>query len=90
MRFEDLTMIKKFWEADKPGIYFRVLNKGKIKKGNTLEKIHESDCKISIAEIYRFLKKENLDIVKLNKLLDFKYLPDSLRNDIKKCMRFQA
>lgn len=84
MRFEDLTMVKKFWESDKPGIYFRVLKEGKIKKGNILEKTHESDCKISIAEIYRFLKKESLDTVKMNKLFDYEYLPDSLRNDLKK------
>lgn len=90
MRFEDLTMVKKFWESDKPGIYFRVLKEGEIQNGNTLEKIHESDYKISIAEIYRFLRKGTLDKLKLNKLLEYKYLPESLRKDIKKSIGFQA
>lgn len=82
LRFDDLTMVKKFWDANKPGIYFRVIKEGSFINGDVVTKVENEDSNISIFDIYRLLNNSMLDSSKLKSLLMINFLPESLKNDL--------
>lgn len=52
IRFGTQAMVKKFYHAPYPGIYVRVLQEGKIKRGDTLKLIDKEANSISITAVY--------------------------------------
>lgn len=56
MRFNDATMIKKFWKTNRSGMYFKVLQNGKVTAGDLVEIIEEKKENKTIAEAYEALK----------------------------------
>jgi MOSC domain-containing protein YiiM len=82
LRFDDLTLVKKFWESDRPGIYFKVLKEGKIKAGDQFKRIKESSSGITILEAYQILRKELKQKEKIDNLLHFEEIPLSLKKGI--------
>ncbi len=56
MRFNDAKMIKKFWKANKTGIYFRVLQPGEVKAGDVFVLQEEQKENKTIVEVYESLK----------------------------------
>ncbi|NOZ46433.1 MAG: MOSC domain-containing protein [Chlorobi bacterium] len=84
MRFNNLTMVKKFWDADKPGIYFKVIKNGEMKTGNTFELIEKSETGITIFNIYRILNGKQKDTDLMKRIISISFIPDSLKKDIYK------
>ncbi|MEI6865232.1 MOSC domain-containing protein [Flavicella sp.] len=56
MRFNNAKMIKKFWQNHKTGMYFKVLQIGKVKAGDELILIEEKKENKTIAQVYESLK----------------------------------
>jgi len=84
IRLEDNQALKRFIQAEKPGIYVRVLKTGKIKSGDTVETIRKFNNNPSVNKIYHFLynPKENIEGIK--KAIEIPELAESCRNDLKK------
>jgi MOSC domain-containing protein YiiM len=52
VRFGTQDILKPFWNSTKCGVYFKVLQKGKIKAGDELMLLKKSEHKPTIAEMY--------------------------------------
>ncbi len=57
IKFGDTKVIKQFWNTTKSGIYFKVLETGKVAKNDELILIEKAENSSSIAEV--FTKKKN-------------------------------
>lgn len=57
IRFQDAKVIKQFWNSTKSGIYFKVLETGKVAINDVLILLEEAKNTPSIAEV--FLSKKN-------------------------------
>lgn len=52
VRFNDMKIVKQFWNTDKSGVYFKVLQTGFVKKGDVFELLKTDKTKPTIAEVY--------------------------------------
>jgi len=52
VRFNNMKIVKQFWQEDKCGVYFKVLQTGYVKEGDTLELIKSNPENITIAKMY--------------------------------------
>ena len=52
-KFQDMSIVKVFWNTDKPGVYFKVIKEGHVKPGDTFirTKSVASDA-LSVAEVF--------------------------------------
>ncbi len=57
IRFQDATVIKQFWNSTKSGIYFKVLETGKVANKDVLILLEKANNTPSIAEV--FLSKKS-------------------------------
>lgn len=53
IRFDDPTIIRKFWNSTKSGVYFKILKTGYVKKTDMLVLLNEAINKPTIAEVYQ-------------------------------------
>jgi MOSC domain-containing protein YiiM len=53
VRFNDMKIVKQFWNTDKSGVYFKVLQTGYVKEGDVFELIKSDKSKPTIAEVYK-------------------------------------
>ena len=51
IRFDRADMVKRFSASKRSGIYFSVVEEGLVDVGDTFERIHEDERRISIADI---------------------------------------
>jgi MOSC domain-containing protein YiiM len=49
IRFGDTSMVKAFHQAGRPGIYFAVVEEGVVGPGDTIERLHTDENRVSIA-----------------------------------------
>jgi MOSC domain-containing protein YiiM len=59
-----------FREAERPGIYFRVLNGGEVTTGDAVTYVAAESCDVSILELFRFNFALQHDIADLHRYLD--------------------
>jgi len=52
IRFQDARVIKQFWNSTKSGIYFKVLETGKVAKNDVLILLEEAKNTPSIADVF--------------------------------------
>lgn len=53
VRFNNIKIVKQFWKQDFPGVYFKVLQTGNVKTGDTFEKIKSFPENDSIQRKYK-------------------------------------
>ena len=53
IRFQDAKVIKQFWNTTKSGVYFKVLEVGKVGKNDVLVLLKEAKDIPTIAEVYK-------------------------------------
>lgn len=56
IRFQDAKVIKQFWNTSKSGVYFKVLETGKVTKNDVLVLLEKANNTPSIAEVYESKK----------------------------------
>lgn len=59
-----------FRHAERPGIYFRVLNEGEVAAGDAVTFVENRDCNVSMLELYRFAFDINPELADLQRMLD--------------------
>jgi MOSC domain-containing protein YiiM len=81
IRFDRADMVKRFFVSGRSGIYFSVVEEGMVDLGDTFERIHEDQRRISIADINRAYgdPQENLDLVR--RIVDLEVLPTGLHDE---------
>ena len=56
IRFQDINIVKQFWNTTKSGVYFKVLKTGKVAKNDALILLEKAKNTPSIAEVYESKK----------------------------------
>lgn len=56
VRFKHMKMLKQFWEQDFSGVYFKVLQTGRVQAGNEFTKIESCLSNLTIAEVYQNIR----------------------------------
>jgi len=57
IKFNDMQLVKKFWNTTKCGVYFKIVQTGYVKAGDTLKLITERTENPNIATIYKQKKR---------------------------------
>lgn len=69
IRFRLPEMIKKFWNSNRPGIYFSIVEEGELERGNTIHQIGENPERVSVADVVRLYKGEATDRELISRVL---------------------
>ena len=59
-----------FRKAERPGIYFRVLNPGAVSSGDTVTLVEGTGCKVTVLDLFRFAYETRHDAEQLRRFLD--------------------
>lgn len=52
VRFEDMKIIKQFWNTTMSGVYFKILQTGNVRSGDTFEQLKSCPYNPTIAEVF--------------------------------------
>ena len=80
-RMGDRSFGLKFREAERPGIYFRVLNEGQIKVGDSVTLVESGDHDVTILDLFRYKYRRSHDPATLKRYLDAP-IAERMRADI--------
>ena len=69
-RMEDRGFGLKFRDAERPGIYFRVLNEGEIESGDPVTFVESADHEVTILDLFRYKYRLRHDPEELRRLLE--------------------
>jgi MOSC domain-containing protein YiiM len=80
IRFGRPDMVKRFLASRRTGFYFRVLQEGEVRAGDTLELVSRDDNNITVADITQLYvgKEDNLEL--LHRAAQIEALPKSWRD----------
>ncbi len=53
VRFNDMKIVKQFWQQNLPGVYFKILQTGLVKSGDKFTQIKSCPQNPTIAEVYK-------------------------------------
>ncbi|WGH74381.1 MOSC domain-containing protein [Tenacibaculum tangerinum] len=53
VRFNDMKIVKQFWQQNYPGVYFKVLQTGLVKAGDALEQLKSCPQNPTIVKVYQ-------------------------------------
>jgi MOSC domain-containing protein YiiM len=81
IRFDRADMVKKFWASKRSGIYFSVVEEGMVDAGDTFERIHEDERRISIADINRAYENPRDNLALLQRIVNLEVLPSGLHGE---------
>jgi MOSC domain-containing protein YiiM len=81
IRFGRADIIKRFLASGRSGIYFAVLEEGLINTEDEIERVHEDERRLSIADVNRayVLTRENIPLVR--RIVGLEILPRGLHDD---------
>lgn len=80
-RMEDPRFGLLFRDAERPGIYFRVLNEGEIAAGDPVTIVESADHEVTILDLFRYKYRLRHDAEELRRLLDAP-IAERMRADI--------
>lgn len=83
VRMQDRGFGLKFREAERPGIYFRVLNEGEIQTGDPVTLVESGDHEVTILDLFRFKYRLRHEPDELRRYLDAP-LADRMRAEIER------
>lgn len=81
-RFHNQDIVRRFIDAGFPGVYVRVLEKGPIKKDDTMELVEKKNS-LSIQEIFQLLYAENFDPI-VEKAVNDPFIAEACKKDLLK------
>jgi MOSC domain-containing protein YiiM len=80
-RMGDRSFGLQFREAERPGIYFRVLNEGQIKAGDPVTLVESADHDVTILDLFRYKYRRDHDPATLKRYLEAP-IAERMRADI--------
>ncbi len=69
-RMDDRGFGRLFRQAERPGVYFRVLNTGELRAGDTVTLVETGDATITVLDLFRFAYANSHDAGRLQRMLD--------------------
>ena len=83
-RFDDRHMVKRFSNAVRCGIYFRVLEEGHVQAGDGIEQIEQAPDAITIRDVADWYLNRTADADALRRLYALPHLPNRLKNSFRR------
>jgi MOSC domain-containing protein YiiM len=81
IRFGRDDMVRRFLASFRSGIYFSVFEEGCVHIGDSIEKVHQSEHGITVAEINRVFVNGSEDLDAVRRIVRLQILPSGLQND---------
>jgi MOSC domain-containing protein YiiM len=75
IRFDDASMTRRFFEAGRYGIYFRVIEEGGVQAGDAVNCVRRESVRVSVPALARMLDISTRDPVLARRALDIRALP---------------
>lgn len=82
IRLENAKAVKDFVKAEKPGVYVKVINEGKVRKNDTFILESRIQEEFSIKLIYHLLYHAKENIEQINRAIQIPELAESCRKDL--------
>ncbi|CCH55126.1 putative protein yflK [Fibrisoma limi BUZ 3] len=83
-RFNDRSMVKKFSDAMRCGIYFRVIDEGDVQAGDSVTLEEEPDRTLTIRDVAEVYFSRSADPDRMDQLVNHPYLAKNLSNHFKR------
>lgn len=83
-RFDDRLMAKKFSNAGRSGIYFRVVEEGYVQVDDSIERIEEAPDAVTIRDVADWYLGKTTDVDALQRLLTLPHLPSGLKRQFRR------
>ena len=90
IRFGDHGMVKRFQRAEKPGIYFAVLEEGELAPGDPVERVAEDESRITVTEMFHLVLDTKADPAALRRLLNVPALAAVWRQELEERLGLAA
>jgi MOSC domain-containing protein YiiM len=81
IRFDRVDMVKRFWASKRSGIYFSVVEEGLVDAGDTFERIHEDERRLSIADINSAYENPRDNLALIQRIVSLEVLPSGLHDE---------
>jgi len=81
IRFGRADIIKRFLASGRSGIYFSVLEEGLVSTGDSIERLHEDERRLSIADVNRAFVRTRENIPLVRRIVSLEILPRGLHDD---------
>jgi len=81
LRFGRPDMVKRFLASRRSGIYFSVVEEGLVKAGDAIEKIHEDENRVSVADVNRAYVDTRANEPLLRRIVGLGILPQALHEE---------
>ena len=82
IRFDDPGMVKTFLQAEKPGIYFGVLEEGVVGPGDPIERLAEDRSRITVVDMLHLVLDRDAAPAALRRLLAVPHLATVWRKEL--------
>ena len=89
IRFGRSDMVKHFLTSRRTGFYFRVLQEGEVRAGDTLELVSRDSNNITVADITQLYTRQKNDPALLHRVTQLEALPESWRDYFQEQIRRQ-
>jgi MOSC domain-containing protein YiiM len=86
IRWQRPSLVREFEEAQRPGIYFRVVQPGHLQAGDTITLIEPSTCAVTIHDMVQMLAPAYADLGKVQALLALPTLSPSWRERLERLL----
>lgn len=84
VRFDDPHMVRRFAQASRSGIYFRVVEPGVIQAGDPIKLIQPADTTLTIQALFQLILSRKADAALLAEALALPHLPANLRRQLER------
>lgn len=84
IRFGDPGMVKAFAASGRFGVYFRVVSEGRIRVGDTFERLRRPDTVVPVPELARLYLRDHGDMAGIRRVLSVAHLDPSWRGYFEK------
>lgn len=69
LRFGRSDMVRRFWESERPGIYFSIVEEGELEAGDAITLIDSHPDRVSVSDVGRLYRGETADSDLLDRAL---------------------
>ena len=80
IRFGRDDIVKRFLASGRSGIYFAVLEQGLVDTGDKIERVHEDENRITVADINRIIVHASDNVALLRRAASLEKLAPSMRD----------
>ena len=79
IRFNDIKVVRQFFEARRNGIYFKIIKEGVLQKGDAISLWKRSDYDITVQDVVDNYTLKEKDLEKVRSIIEIPFLPKRMK-----------